>query len=76
MISEARVDNGQRDSLLLDVGVRCPELPYQVSTAYLAPDEIVRMIHHVHLVGLSVPHAKLDLARNRRTVCRSHCALR
>src|SRR5687767_10270174 len=63
VLTQRCVNHRERDALPLDVGVRRSKLPNEVGPTHFTPDEIIRVIHHLHLVGLGVPHEKLDLAR-------------
>ena len=56
-----QLGDGEADSRALDVGVAHAAGPNEVGSSDLAPHEIVRVIDHTHLIGLRVPHAKLDV---------------
>ena len=63
VISKGRVDYRELDPLTLHIGVRSSELSDEIGPAHLAPHEIVRVIHHLHLIGLGIANEKLYLAR-------------
>ena len=65
MIPEAGVNDRESNSLLLDIGVRRAKPANQIGSPDLAPHQVIRMIHDLHLVGLGVSHPELDLARDR-----------
>src|SRR5256885_16636547 len=60
MKSHTRFNNGEADILALKLCVWCPDSANEFSPADLAPDQIVRVIHHLHLIGLSIPYPELD----------------
>lgn len=58
MEPEHHLGHHKEDSPAFDVCVTHAVLPYEVRAANLAPDEIVRVVHHAHLVSLGVAHAQ------------------
>ena len=60
MEPEARFNHRERDILALELGVRSAQSANELSSPDLAPDQIVRVIHHLHLIGLGVPYPELD----------------
>ncbi len=60
MKPETRLDDGERHILPLELRVRSAESANEFRSTDLTPDQIVRMIHHLHLIGLGVPYPELD----------------
>jgi len=51
----------EADARSLDVGVAHAAGADEVRSADVAPDQIIRVIDHAHLVGFGVTDAKLDV---------------
>src|ERR1700679_2526904 len=49
-------DSNQRVVLLLHILVVHPQLSNELHPPYLEPHQVIRVIHHAHLVGLGIPH--------------------
>jgi UDP-2,3-diacylglucosamine hydrolase len=60
MKPKTRLNNRQGDVLSLELGVRGAQSTNELGSADLAPDQIVRVIHHLHLIGFGVPYPEFD----------------
>ncbi len=60
MKPKARLNHREGDVLALELGVRSAQGTNELGPPDLAPDQIVRVIHHLHLIGLGIPYPKLD----------------
>ena len=52
--------DGERHVLPLQLRVRCSKRADEFSAADLTPDQIVGVIHHLHLIGLGVADTEFD----------------
>jgi hypothetical protein len=54
--------NRQQDALGLHVAVADTPLAAELDSTHFHPDQVVRVIHHAHLVRFRIPHADLRVA--------------
>src|SRR4029079_1584183 len=70
-VTAASIDHGDMATvLLLHVFVRESELAEELDASNFKPHEMIRVIHHTHLIGLGVAHADPDFA-----YAAAHCPL-
>ncbi len=60
MKPNARLNHRESDVLALELGIRSAQSTNELCSPDLAPDQIVRVIHHLHLIGFGVPYSELD----------------
>src|SRR5512146_2584277 len=60
LVAAARIGHcDEATVMLLHVTIRKAKLPQQFHAANLKPDEVIGVVHHTHLVGFGVAHARL-----------------
>ena len=68
----ARLNDRERNILLFQLGVWRAESADELSASHLTPDQIVGVIHDLHLVGLGVADPELNRVSSAASLVRGH----
>src|SRR5262252_1902782 len=61
-----QLGDSKPDTRTLHFGVTHATRADEIGATHLTPHEIVRVVHHAHLIGLRVPNAEFHVVERRR----------